>query len=99
MTATVACQKKTPRRQVSKSTVFERRRGRLMAERVATGTSYAVGAATSIFGTMTANEVAAYGGLLIGVLTFVVNVIYKVLHYRLAKRMAELRSAERPTQE
>lgn len=54
-------------------------------ERHASGVTFA-GSLTSIFGGLTANEVAAYGGLLIGVVGLLVNWYYKAKEDRRAER-------------
>lgn len=50
-------------------------------EKYATPTTH-VGAMTAFFGGLTANEIAAYGGLLIGLLGLCINLYYKELEKR-----------------
>lgn len=56
---------------------------------VATGISYTTSGTTVAVGTMTANEVAAYTGIMLGVLTFVINWYYRHKTYQLAKSSAK----------
>ena len=62
-----------------------------MTERIAHAasiTTYTASGSATFFGAFTANEVAALGGLLIGVLTFLINWYYRHKQYQLAKAVA-----------
>lgn len=62
--------------------------------KAANAATYGGGSSAVFFG-LTANEFAAIGGLLIGIIGLAVNVIYKHKHYLLAKqRQAELGDEE-----
>lgn len=54
-------------------------------EKHASATTY-VGSGTALFGGLSANEVAAYGGLIIGVIGLLVNWYYKAKEDRRAER-------------
>lgn len=59
-----------------------------MADKIAaisTGVTYTASSGAFVFGTFTANEIAAIGGLMLGSLTFVVNIYFKHKHYQLAR--------------
>jgi outer membrane lipoprotein SlyB len=49
------------------------------------------GSGTAIFGGLNANELAAIGGLVIGVLGLLINWYYKHKHYELAKQQSEFK--------
>lgn len=51
--------------------------------------AYVASGGTVAVGTLTANEIAALAGVFLAFATFVVNVVYKHLHYRLVKVQAE----------
>lgn len=51
--------------------------------------SYATSGGTVLFGTLTSNDLAAIGGLILAFATFCVNFWYKRAHYRLALELAE----------
>lgn len=51
--------------------------------------TYVASGGTVAVGTLTANEVAAFAGVFIAFATFVVNIVYKHLHYKLAKAQVE----------
>lgn len=53
---------------------------------ITTQASLGASGATAAFGALTAQEIAAWGGLGIALITLAVNVAFKVLHYRLEKR-------------
>ena len=57
--------------------------------KAATTAQYAGSAGAVYFG-LTANEIAAFGGLGIAVIGFFVNWWYKHQHFKIAKRKAEL---------
>jgi hypothetical protein len=57
--------------------------------KAAQAATYGGGGAAVYFG-LTANEIAAFGGLAIGLLGLLTNFIYKHLHYRLAERRLEM---------
>jgi uncharacterized membrane protein len=63
--------------------------GAALVTKVATAAQYGGSGSALVFG-LTSNEIAAYGGLLIGVLGFLVNTFvnwyYKAQHLKLAKR-------------
>ena len=63
-------------------------------QNIASAVSYSTSAVTTFFGTLTANELAALGGLTLGVLTFIVNWYYRHKHYQLAKARAEVAEDE-----
>ena len=46
--------------------------------------TYGGGGAAVYFG-LTANEIAAFGGVAIGLVGLVTNLVFKLLHYRLAR--------------
>lgn len=54
-----------------------------------TQASIGAGGGVAAYGAWTAQEIAAYGGLAIAVITLALNVVFKVLHYRLAKAQVE----------
>lgn len=56
---------------------------------IATGTTYVASGSSVIFGGLTANDIAMLGGLLLAAMTFVVNLIYRHKHYKLAKAQVE----------
>ena len=51
--------------------------------------SYVASGGTVVFGSITSNDIAAFGGLLLAAATFCVNLWYKRAHYQLALRVAE----------
>lgn len=53
-----------------------------------TASAYASSLGLTVFG-LGVNELAALGGLLLAILTFVINWRYKALHYRLAAKALE----------
>ncbi|MFD1385143.1 HP1 family phage holin [Rhodanobacter aciditrophus] len=57
-------------------------------EKILSPTTYG-GAFTAWMGSMTANDVAAYGGLVVAAATFAANVWYKRQHLKLAKEKLE----------
>jgi len=71
-----------------------------MAERIAlisTATTYTASSGAVFFGAFTANELAAVGGLTLGLLTFGVNFYFKHKHYQLA--LAELKQKQQDNEE
>lgn len=70
-----------------------------MQEQIAktsSGISYLASGATAGFGALSANEIAAIGGLALGALTFCVNWYYRHKHYQLAvENMRPSRDQER----
>ena len=59
---------------------------------VSTATTYTASSGAVFFGAFTANELAAVGGLTLGLLTFGVNFYFKHKHYQLAKAELERKS-------
>ena len=59
----------------------------MKTENIANQAQYAGSGAAVFFG-LTANEVAALGGLLIAFLGLVINVYYKHQHYKLAREQS-----------
>jgi hypothetical protein len=57
-------------------------------EKHASATTY-VGSGAAVLGGLSANEIAAYGGLLIGVLGLLINWYYKAKEDRRAERALE----------
>lgn len=55
--------------------------------KAANAATYGGGSSAVFFG-LTANEFAAIGGLLIGIIGLAVNIWYKHLHYKIAKGRA-----------
>jgi uncharacterized SAM-binding protein YcdF (DUF218 family) len=47
------------------------------------------GSATAVYFGLTANEIAAFGGLIIAIIGLIVNIWYKHQHLKLAKRKEE----------
>ena len=47
------------------------------------------GSATAVYFGLTANEIAAFGGLIIAVIGLIVNIWYKHQHLKIAKGKAE----------
>lgn len=54
-----------------------------------TNTTYVVSGSAGVFGGLTANEIAAYGGLIIALATFLLNWYYKELERNDRKRKNE----------
>jgi hypothetical protein len=46
------------------------------------------GGSVAFVGGLSANELAAVGGLVIGVAGLIINVVFKILHYQLARQRA-----------
>lgn len=61
------------------------------AQRIASATTY-VGSGGAVFFGLTANEFAAIGGLLLALLGFVVNLVFRWQHLQIVRRAA----VERP---
>lgn len=61
---------------------------------VATGTSYAASGVATTFGALSANDIAAYCGVALGVLTFAINWYYRHKHFQLARSAARSGDAE-----
>ncbi|MCZ4281712.1 HP1 family phage holin [Kiloniella laminariae] len=53
-------------------------------EKIPTTTAYIASGVATIFG-LTVNEFVAFAGVTIALLTFMTNLIFKYLHYRLEK--------------
>jgi hypothetical protein len=56
--------------------------------KAATAAQYG-GSASAVYFGLTANEIAAFGGLIIAVIGLIVNIWYKHQHLKLAKRKEE----------
>ena len=56
--------------------------------KVATTAQYG-GSASAVYFGLTANEIAAFGGLIIAVIGLVVNIWYKNQHLKIAKKKAD----------
>jgi hypothetical protein len=56
--------------------------------KVATAAQYG-GSASAVYFGLTANEIAAFGGLIIAVIGLIVNIWYKHQHLKIAKQKAE----------
>ncbi len=56
--------------------------------KVATTAQYG-GSASAVYFGLTANEIAAFGGLIIAIIGLIVNIWYKHQHLKLAKRKEE----------
>lgn len=61
-------------------------------ERHASATSF-IGAFTAVFGGLSANEIAAYGGLFVGAIGMIVNWYYKAKEDRRAERLCAQRAS------
>lgn len=59
-----------------------------VASKIATGAQYG-GGGVAFLGGLSANEIAAYGGLLIGFIGLLVNIYYKRQHLQLARQRAK----------
>lgn len=57
-----------------------------MLSDVSSAISYGFSAFVALLGAMTANEIAAIGGLLCGIATFATNLVFKYLAFRLDRR-------------
>jgi hypothetical protein len=60
--------------------------------------SYAAASVAGLYG-LTVNEWVAVGGLLLALLTFLTNVVFKWLHYRHAVALAATQKMEAPAHE
>jgi hypothetical protein len=56
--------------------------------KAATAAQYG-GSASAVYFGLTANEIAAFGGLIIAIIGLIVNIWYKHQHLKLAKRKEE----------
>lgn len=73
---------------------------RPMEQQIAEGakiTSYVGGGTATVFGGMTANDLAAIGGLVFIALTWLTTLIYKHKHYKLEKMRLENEIERRKT--
>jgi hypothetical protein len=59
-----------------------------VAQKAASAATYAGGSA-AVYGGLTANEIAAFGGLAIGVIGYLTNLWFKAQHLKLAREQAK----------
>ncbi len=60
-------------------------------DKISTGTAYATAGFATVFG-FTVNEFVAFAGIAIALATFLGNLVFKYLHYKLEKGKTDARS-------